>query len=526
MDEYPGLVLAEEDNGLVARVRPAARAPLDAAMLRGLLQRFAAPEWVFFDAALDSLVERYRLPDAEFDLPIGQRRGAACTVEISGDGLQAWINLDRPAGAPALSEEEVLQALAEAGVKYGIDRAALSHALQVPEGGRFLVAAGVPAQDGENARFELLIDAARDRGPKVNEHGLIDFREQGEIPTVLADQPLMRRIPATRGVEGRSVRDEAINAHPGKNEGFAENLVGAYVSPEDANMLLAAFNGQPVSVLRGVSVEHVLRLRNVNMASGNIVFDGSVRIDGEVLPGMKVRATGDIFVGEVVDGGELEAGGDIHIGGGAIAKAKVRAGGAVGVRFVENAQIFAGSTLTIEDSALQSELQANNQILVGTKSGRGHLCGGTARAMLLIRTPVLGASTAGVTSLLLGVNPVLEASYQELLKQIEKARVEEENLGKLVKYLAKTGDKSGMLERANASWQKAVKAWGELLPQREALEAELASISEARVEIGIGVEGAVDLRLGQKTLHVRQNYAAGFFALSSGNVVFTAAGGG
>ena len=360
----------------------------------------------------------------------------------------------------------------------------------------------------------------------MNAQGLIDFREQGAIPTVEADQALMRRIPATTGTAGRNVRGEVIEPAPGLNEGFAENLLGAYVAPDDANLLRAAFTGQPVCLCNGVSVEHVLRVRNVNMATGNIAFDGTVNIEGEVLPGMKVRATGDVIVGGVIDGAEVDAGGDLRVGGGIIAKARVRAGGSVTSRFAEGAQIVAGTTIAIEDTALQSDLQANNQILVGFKSPqRGRLAGGSARAMLLVSTPILGSPSGGVTSLLLGVNPVLEAQYQTLLQKIEKQREDESNLEKLIKHLTAHGDKAGMLERAKASWQIALQAWARLLPERDELERQLGLTAGARVEVGVGVAGAVDMTFGKKKLPVRQVYENGVFRVDGERIVFIDAGG-
>lgn len=118
----------------------------------------------------------------------------------------------------------------------------------------------------------------------------------------------MRRIPATPGQLGCNVRGESIEPQPGCDRAFSDQLIGAYVDKDDANLLRAVFSGQPVCSANGVNIEHVLHLRNVNMATGNIAFDGTVQIDGEVLPGMKVNATGDIIVGDVVDGAILTRG--------------------------------------------------------------------------------------------------------------------------------------------------------------------------------------------------------------------------
>jgi len=524
---YPGLAFQEEGDTLVAAVLPPDERPvLDGASVRAELDRSGYGRWLLSENALATLVERYNAGVAEPALTIGERQDASFALEVAPNAMQAWVTVKPSHGGKGLEPESVYLALGESGVTFGIDEAAVSAACEGNVATRVLVAAGVPPENGEDARFELLVADARDRTPHLDERGLIDFRDQGAIPTVSAEQPLMRRFPATPGKAGRNIRGEVLEPVPGKNEPFAENLVGAYVAADDTNLLRAAVSGQPVRCGNGVNVESVLQLRGVNMATGNIAFDGTVNIDGEVLPGMKVHASGDIVVAGVVDNALLDAGGDIRVAGGIIAKSRVRAGGAVSARFVENAQVHAGTNVVVEDSALQAELQANNQIIVGVKSTqRGRLAGGSARAMMLIRVPILGSSTGGVTQLLLGVNPVLEAQYQELLRKIEKQREDEQNLEKLVKHLSKQPDKAALVERAKNSWQQALQGWAKLLPEREELERQLALVAGARVEVGIGIEGAIDLTFGKKVLRLRRPYGAGTLAMAGEQAVFSDTGG-
>ena len=523
MSDFFGLEFLQDDNRLVASIRPVEGRPiLDLESLRDLLEQSGYGKWQLLEETLAMLVERYNTATEAFELVLGERHEASFSLDISVDAMQAWVKMVPATDGKALDPHDIYRRLGEAGVTFGIDEDAVSAACARGVAERVLVAVGLPAEPGENTRFELLIADVRDRAPQVDEHGLIDFREQGAIPTVTADQPLMRRIPPTTGIAGRNVRGELIEPVPGRNDSFAGNMVGAYVANDDANLLRAVFSGQPVRNGNGVHVEAVFRMREVNMATGNISFDGTVNVEGEVLPGMKVHATGDIVVGSVVDGAHLDAGGDIHVGGGIIAKSHVRAGGAVSARFVEGSQVFAGTAIAIDDTVLQSDLQANNQIVVGLKSPEhGRLAGGSARAMMLIHTPILGSPTSGVTHLLLGVNPVLEAQYQEVLHKIEKQREEEENLEKLIKHLTKAGDKAVMLERVKASWQQALKNWGVLMSERDDLERQLALIAEARVEVGVSVSGAVDLTFGNKVLHVRKDYETGAFSMSADRIVFT-----
>lgn len=525
--ESSGLTLVQDGERLLARLTPVVeRAGLDPDGLQALLSEAGFAKWAVSDTATTTLLERYVDPSAELEIELAKSADACFSLEVAEDAMQVWLSVVPAYGGKPLGSDAVFMALGEAGVTYGIDPNAVNAACSLERPERVLIAAGSAPVNGEDAQFELLVAEARDRAPRVNAQGLIDFRDLGAIPSVSADEALMRRIPPTTGTAGRNVRGEVLEPVPGKNEGFSEVLIGAYVAKDDANLLRAVFSGQPVRCGNAVNVEQILRIRNVNMASGNISFDGTVSVEGEVMPGMKVRATGDIVISGVVDGAELDAGGDIRIGGGVIAKAHVRATGSVSVRFVENASLTAGTTIAIEDTALQSELQANNQILVGLKSTqRGRLAGGSARAMLLIRTPILGSASGGVTRLLLGVNPVLEAEYQALAHKIDKQREDEQNLDKLVKHLARQGDKAVLLERAKASWELAVKAWGRLLPQRDELERQLALIAGARIEVGVEVAGAVDVTLGKKVLRLRKAYHAGTFSVEGERFMYTDAQG-
>ena len=523
MMEYTGLQFSENEGRLSVSVTLATeRPPLDVDRLRQLVAAAGYEGCLLFDEALAKTVEACNLGTSEIVIDLGERRDAEFKLEIAPDAMSAWVECVPAYGGAPVVPDDVFAALGAAGVTFGIDRGAVEKLCSATAAERGLVACGKPAEDGQDTRFELLVADTRDRTPRVDEHGLIDFRNQGAIPLVVADQPLMRRIPPTNGVPGCNVRGETIDPVPGRNQPFADNLLGSYVSREDPNLLLASVNGQPVRRGNGVMVEQVFRLRNVDVTTGNINFDGTVNVEGEVMPNMKVHATGDIIVGGVVDGAELEAGGDIRIDGGIIAHAKVRAGGAVAARFVENAQVYAGTVITIDDMALQADLQAMKQIIIGGKvPDRGRLSGGSARAMLLVQVPILGSAAGGVTTVLLGVNPELEAKYQALLQRLEKQKEEESNLEKLIKHLNAHSDKADMLEKVKATWQHALQVWGELLTEKEGLEKQLELIAGARLVVGVSVSGAVDLTFGKKMMHVRQSHDAGTFLIDGDHIVFT-----
>jgi uncharacterized protein len=195
----------------------------------------------------------------------------------------------------------------------------------------------------------------------------------------------------------------------------------------------------------------------------------------------------------------------------------------VTARFAEGAQITAGTLIAIGDMAIDCDMHSLNQIIIGENSPqRGRLVGGTTAAALLLRVPLLGSNKAGVTKVVVGTNPELEARYAALLARIESEKAVEANLDKLTKQLKAIGDPKHMLERVKTSRQHAVQIWGASLAEKQTLEHELELALNARVEVSIGVEGAVDLMFGHKPVPLRREFAQGSFSIDAqAQVLFT-----
>ncbi len=514
--DLAGISLTETDGQVFLRHQPvAARESVDARQLHALLDQCGFTGCQYHEDAIVQAAQQCNTVTTPFVVQVAARLDASIMVQLAVDEMAAQVSVVPPQGGVSATRDAVLQALVDAGVVFGIDLAVVTQIVAQGVADHVTVARGVAAQNGRDTVFEVLLPKVTDRAPKLDANGLIDYREHGGIVVVKPEQALMRRVPATPGVPGSTVRGRELAPRAGMEQAFAASLAGTHVALEDANLLRASVNGQPVVVDRGVMVEPLLHLREVNVASGNIYFDGTVQIDGEVLQGMKVQATGDIVVGGTVDGGLLEAGGAIHVAGGIIAQARVRALGTVAARFAQNSSIFAGTVVTLIDMALQCELEALNQIVIGDKQARrGGLLGGSATAMMLLRAPLLGSNQGGVTHVTVGTNSALEAELRELALRLEKEKLAEESLQKLVKQLNANGDPKGLLERVQASWRQAVQVWSQSLAERTAREAELALASQATVEVGVGVAGPVDLVIAGKVAHLRTEIGEGVFSFA------------
>ena len=235
------------------------------------------------------------------------------------------------------------------------------------------------------------------------------------------------------GKSSKNVFGEIVNPKPGKDKPFASGLLGVKPSDEDPSILVATETGQPIIVENGVNVEKTMAVPQVDLRSGNVIFDGSVVIEGDVENGMKVNATGDINVKGMVEGARLEAGGDIVVSGAVIGRGDVRdingnlndetailnAKGSITAKFVENVCLFAGDSILIQDWVIKSELEAFNEIIVGKKNAKkGQIVGGTTKSGILIKAMNIGSQAGVPTYVKVGSKPADKDPSDPLKKEL------------------------------------------------------------------------------------------------------------
>ncbi len=256
-----------------------------------------------------------------------ERKDATIEIKIDDDDMSASAEITTALGGKNLTAKDILNSAQAAGVKKGFVKEGLIRLAQKsitePEGIllKEVIAQGKIPINGSDARIKLLVQCAQDRilRPKERDDGTVDMRDLGDIICVRAGEPLAQIIPFTEGVKGYTVKGVLLEPNPGEDIEMTAGE-GTIISPKNKNVLISTLVGLPRSINNGIAIDEVYKLKNVDVTTGHIKFEGSVIIDGDVCEGMKVVAKGDITIGGFVESAYLEAGGDITIIGGIIGK--------------------------------------------------------------------------------------------------------------------------------------------------------------------------------------------------------------
>jgi len=447
------------------------------------------------------------------DQPIGLRQDGHFELTVSANQLSVWLRIDPPLGGQAVSAAQIQAALAEQGIVHGLKPEAIQQALASGRCEQVLIAEGQEPQAGVAAQFECLL-----RPPGAAAEGdarPIDYRELGRLIVVDPGAPLMRRRPAVPGRPGRDVLGQEIAARAVPDLPF-DAVSGAAVSPRDPELLLATISGSPSVGPRGVSVNPLVEVQDVDLLSGNIHFDGSVHVKGDIRSGMCVRVAGDVRVDGTVEAAEVIAGGHVLVKGGIIGRAehgevaaetaRVRCQGGLHAKFIEHANVEAGGTVQVEAGIRDSEVVAGEAVLVGSS-----VVGGRTAAHRLVQAQALGDAWGAQTLVQVGLNPFLSARLAALAAEHRQRGEEAAKLRQLLAYLAQQPAKAGetMRERAELTLQACQTQLTELEAQMAALHAELEVSEQASIEVARQLHGGVRLLLGHSALELVEDRRGG-----------------
>lgn len=369
--------------------------------------------------------------EKETEVYIGPWDGIAIhetmSVNVSLDKMKAIARFYPPSeGGKRLEQKEIEENLMFRRISYGIDEKAIEEYVKNPEYCKdIVVASGLAPRHGKDAKIEYHFNTNRNLQPKRNEDGSVDYKELNTIAHIQRGEKLATLIPEDPGDAGKNVYGEEIRPRTVKSLKLA---FGNSISiNEDGTVITSDVTGHAMLLNDKVFVSNVYEVpTDVDNSIGNIDYDGSVLVKGNVNSGFVIKATGDIIVEGVVEGASLETQGQIIIKRGVhgMHKANIKAGTNIMAKFIENATIVAGGYVEAE-IIMNSDVSANSFIRISGK--KGLINGGVLRAGSAIEAENIGTEMGTYTKLEVGIDPSLKKRYAELGKEVAKRSKELED---------------------------------------------------------------------------------------------------
>lgn len=295
-------------------------------------------------------------------------------------------------------------------------------------GKEVLVAEGNPPAKGRNGFHEYLFEKRLPGMPEITKDGRADYTNVMVAKEVERDQELVRYHPAGRGQSGRTVTGVEI---PGETGMELKPLTGRgfYRSPKDGNYYAAIDGHVSYEEKKGLlNVVEVLFIQgDLTRINGNIEYEGTVHVQGNVNDMTQIRAGKDIIIDGYVEGAKLHAGKNIMIRKGinAANQGYIDAGGKIMSNFFESVTIKAKGSIE-GNYFMNCEVSSGGKI--EARGGKARIIGGSLTAIAGIETTVLGSPARNRTEVEVGNTLWVEKEYTE---RIEKVRNKEKELKKL-----------------------------------------------------------------------------------------------
>lgn len=427
-------------------------------------------------------------------ITIGEHKNGKFEIILEDDQLRAFIDYSPAVYGKPVTEQEVIDALNALGVNQQyVNLSSIEKAIREDVLTKFLVAEGEPPVSGDDAYFELLFDTGDEKDLKEDGIDRVDHYETRSYVQVEENQPVLRKVPATLGKHGKSVFGEDISPEPGVDKEFILDD-SVKIAEDDENLLLAVITGHPIYEDNVIRIDETLSIDGASLETGNIRFDGSVQIKGDVKPNVVVEAKGDLFIEGLVENATLIAGNTITIKAGVISSRLYEddeipddATYRPGCRLVATKDIYltycnsvhavAEGSIYIENYALHSVLEAGNAIIAGINNGNGVLLGGKSKAEEVIEANTVGSDAYVPTRLVCAEDNELMRNLHRKSVRIERMKDELNMLNNVLNTIKQLGTPDTV---SPMQLKKAKKVFAEIKENKRELKAQRNEISQIK----------------------------------------------
>ena len=339
-----------------------------------------------------------------------------------------------------------------------------------------------------------------------NEDGTVDFHTLENVNHIKSGDVVAILHPEDRGDNGTDILGRPVYPRKVKRAVFryGKNMEVS----EDKLKLISKVDGHVTLENDKVFVSNVLELVDVDASTGDINYNGSVMIKGNVLAGFSVKAAGDISVSGIVEGATIIADGDITFNRGVqgMNKAVIKAGGNIVSKFIESASsVEAGGNIEA-DSILHSKVRAKGTIKASGRNGL--IVGGEVRSICLVEAKNIGNEMGTATVVGVGVDPAAKKRVDELKTSLQKLGDSKIQLNQIMTALRKKQEIEGKLTPDKVELQQ--KTMRNLVMIEKDLTEQKNELEQLRQQLGEDVNARVrvngNIYIGVKLIFGEQNY--------------------
>lgn len=430
---------------------------------------------------------------------IKSQKHASIQVVIDPSGMEAKLIL-RGLPDTSLNAQELIEAVNAAGVQFGLDQAAIQSLLaesKKPEVSSTLervVAKGKPVLQGKDGLFERLVKQSGHVA--IREDGRADFRNVTKFQTVNKGQNVAKIEQPVNGQPGINVMGETVEPDP---VAPAPRKAGKNISEiPGEGIFISRIHGVYEDDGKTIDVNPELEIHgDAGLETGNLSYDGTVRISGNIERGTEVRAGGDLHVGGVVESGRLIVRGDLIVGTGinTARDGTMHIHGKVMSPYIENSVLMVDDNIEVERAILGSHIVCHGSVSV--QEDLGSISGSEIVSYGPILSGQIGNKSGARTLLFIGLHYRNTKNWEKAKKAVENAAKELEHTAgklraiqnKIVRY-----SKTNVPVEVQAQARTQLKSFQEAQAKKTKLESDYQNLLKHRLNpkpVQVGAKTAI-----------------------------------
>jgi uncharacterized protein (DUF342 family) len=296
----------------------------------------------------------------------------AVDIEVSTNKMKADLIFHSPIEDGLLpTEKDIHYVLQSSHVVYGIDEASLREIAsglnngKIPEE-KITIAQGTAPVNGQNGKLTYHFNTQTSLKPKQNPDGSVDYKSVDIVISVNKGDKLVTLEPPEKGIPGKNLYGDLLQCMDGVP---AKLPIGPHteVDPQNRDTLIASTGGIVRVVGPAVEVcEGFIINGNVDFSTGNVKYDHSVIVTGDVKSSFDIECGGDLQISGTIEDSNLKVGGNVLCRFGFCGQGKglIDAKGDVNLGFMKNQTIRSKKNVNIARESLNSTIFAKETIQI------------------------------------------------------------------------------------------------------------------------------------------------------------------